>query len=216
MPASIRRVCGRPTRSRHRARVCSTRADARFADRVLGHECVFAEVIANCGAAPPAWITVLDRARHVALWNGPRAIEGRVRLSGTAVWEGVERQGLRRRNQRMGRAQPGQRPDPSQPATDRLPRVKHIVVLMMENHSFDNYLGTLGRGDRRLDERHSSKRRGGRHDDALDGPFGGKPRVERASKQGVVVVGCHGDGGRMIQSRSCGLEFNGRARPLLI
>ena len=28
-----------------------------------------------------------------------------------------------------------------------LPQVKHIVVLMMENHSFDNYLGTLGRGD---------------------------------------------------------------------
>ena len=29
-----------------------------------------------------------------------------------------------------------------------MPRVKHIVVLMMENHSFDNYLGTLaGRGE---------------------------------------------------------------------
>jgi phospholipase C len=28
-----------------------------------------------------------------------------------------------------------------------LPQVKHIVVLMMENHSFDNYLGTLGRGE---------------------------------------------------------------------
>jgi phospholipase C len=28
-----------------------------------------------------------------------------------------------------------------------LPQIKHIVVLMMENHSFDNYLGTLGRGD---------------------------------------------------------------------
>ena len=49
----------------------------------------------------------------------------------------------------MERSQPGQRPDPSQPAgTDRLPQIKHIVVLMMENHSFDNYLGTLaGRGD---------------------------------------------------------------------
>jgi phospholipase C len=69
-------------------------------------------------------------------------------MRGTAVWEGVERQELRRRNQRMERAQPGQRPDPSLPAgTDRLPQIKHIVVLMMENHSFDNYLGTLGRGD---------------------------------------------------------------------
>jgi len=68
-------------------------------------------------------------------------------MRGTAVWEGVERQGLRRTSKRMERAQPGQRPDPSQPAgTDRLPQIKHIVVLMMENHSFDNYLGTLGRG----------------------------------------------------------------------
>lgn len=30
---------------------------------------------------------------------------------------------------------------------DRLPQVQHIVVLMMENHSFDNYFGLLGRGD---------------------------------------------------------------------
>ena len=28
-----------------------------------------------------------------------------------------------------------------------LPAIGHIVVLMQENHSFDNYLGTLGRGD---------------------------------------------------------------------
>jgi len=28
-----------------------------------------------------------------------------------------------------------------------MPQIEHIVVLMMENHSFDNYLGTLGRGD---------------------------------------------------------------------
>ena len=39
-------------------------------------------------------------------------------------------------------------PDPSIPAgTDRVPQIHHIVLLMMENHSFDNYLGTLGRGD---------------------------------------------------------------------
>jgi phospholipase C len=39
-------------------------------------------------------------------------------------------------------------PDPSQPvATDCLPLIRHIVVLMMENHSYDNYLGMLGRGD---------------------------------------------------------------------
>jgi len=39
-------------------------------------------------------------------------------------------------------------PDPAKPpGTDLLPEVEHIVVLMMENHSFDNYLGLLGRGD---------------------------------------------------------------------
>ena len=30
---------------------------------------------------------------------------------------------------------------------DRLPEIEHIVVLMMENHSFDNYFGMLGRGN---------------------------------------------------------------------
>ena len=30
---------------------------------------------------------------------------------------------------------------------DRMPQIKHLVLLMMENHSFDNYLGTLGKGD---------------------------------------------------------------------
>ena len=43
----------------------------------------------------------------------------------------------------------GQRPAPSQPAgIDLLPQIKHIVVLMMENHSYDNYFGMLtGRGE---------------------------------------------------------------------
>ncbi len=42
----------------------------------------------------------------------------------------------------------GPLPFPDRPAgTDCLPQVRHIVVLMMENHSFDNYLGTVGRGD---------------------------------------------------------------------
>jgi len=43
---------------------------------------------------------------------------------------------------------PGSLPDPSKPAgTDLLPQVDHIVVLMMENRSFDCILGMLGRGD---------------------------------------------------------------------
>lgn len=31
--------------------------------------------------------------------------------------------------------------------SDTLPEIRHIVVLMMENHSYDNYLGMLDRGD---------------------------------------------------------------------
>jgi phospholipase C len=44
---------------------------------------------------------------------------------------------------------PAERPRPDQPAgADLIPQIKHIVVLMMENHSYDNYLGMLsGRGD---------------------------------------------------------------------
>src|SRR3954468_11532086 len=42
----------------------------------------------------------------------------------------------------------GERPDASRPSgSDTLPAIRHIVVLMMENHSFDNYFGVLGRGD---------------------------------------------------------------------
>jgi phospholipase C len=46
-------------------------------------------------------------------------------------------------------ARNGTRPRPGQPiGTDLLPQIRHIVVLMMENHSYDNYLGMLpGRGD---------------------------------------------------------------------
>ena len=42
----------------------------------------------------------------------------------------------------------GSRPVPElAEGTDLLPQIRHIVVLMMENHSFDNYFGMLGRGD---------------------------------------------------------------------
>ncbi len=41
----------------------------------------------------------------------------------------------------------GQRPFPDRPeGSDNLPEIDHILVLMMENHSYDNYLGMLGRG----------------------------------------------------------------------
>lgn len=39
---------------------------------------------------------------------------------------------------------PGTRPDPTKPAgVDLLPKFEHIVIYMQENHSFDNYFGTL-------------------------------------------------------------------------
>jgi phospholipase C len=69
-------------------------------------------------------------------------------MAGRTVWEAADHKAVSRRARRRPQAQPGQRPDPDQPpGTDLMPKIKHIVVLMMENHSFDNYLGTLGRGE---------------------------------------------------------------------
>ena len=63
------------------------------------------------------------------------------------MWERLERRAIRRR--RIARPDAGGRPRPDQPeGTDLLPQIRHIVVLMMENHSYDNYLGMLaGRGE---------------------------------------------------------------------
>jgi phospholipase C len=39
---------------------------------------------------------------------------------------------------------PGTRPFPNLPeGTETMPKIKHIIVLMMENHTFDNFLGML-------------------------------------------------------------------------
>jgi len=43
---------------------------------------------------------------------------------------------------------PGSLPHPHlPPGTDTLPQIEHVVVIMMENHSFDDHLGMLNRGD---------------------------------------------------------------------
>ena len=48
----------------------------------------------------------------------------------------------------VARRRPDSLPFPGRPAgTDTMPEIDHVVVLMMENHSYDNYLGMLGRGD---------------------------------------------------------------------
>jgi phospholipase C len=60
----------------------------------------------------------------------------------------LEARSIRRFFAQKGREPASPRPDESlAPGTDRLPLIKHIVVLMMENHSYDNYLGMLDRGD---------------------------------------------------------------------
>jgi phospholipase C len=59
--------------------------------------------------------------------------------------ERVEKRSIERRGLMQG---PAERPRPDlPPGADLIPKIKHIVVLMMENHSFDNYLGMSGRGD---------------------------------------------------------------------
>jgi phospholipase C len=65
------------------------------------------------------------------------------------VWTRLEQSELARLARRQTGGSAGLRPAPGQPAgTDLLPQIKHIVVLMMENHSYDNYLGMLaGRGE---------------------------------------------------------------------
>ncbi len=51
--------------------------------------------------------------------------------------------------------QPGSLPFPGRPVgVDQLPQIDHIVVVMMENHSFDNVLGLIGRGDGFAVDRH--------------------------------------------------------------
>ena len=49
---------------------------------------------------------------------------------------------------RKGILEPGSLPYPGRAVgTDQVPEIEHFVVVMMENHSFDNILGLIGRGD---------------------------------------------------------------------
>jgi phospholipase C len=69
--------------------------------------------------------------------------------TGPGMWEILERREVSRASRQQPAGPRGPLPRPSLAAgVDLLPQVKHIVVLMMENHSYDNYLGMLhGRGD---------------------------------------------------------------------
>jgi phospholipase C len=58
--------------------------------------------------------------------------------------DALEAQLARRRVRRSSVAFAGERADTStDPGTDCLPQIEHIIVLMMENHSYDNYFGML-------------------------------------------------------------------------
>jgi phospholipase C len=64
----------------------------------------------------------------------------------TALPQASQREALRA----LGRSRlrlPDSVPDPSLPAgTDTIPQIEHVVVLVLENHSYDNIFGMLGRG----------------------------------------------------------------------
>ena len=80
--------------------------------------------------------------------GGGGVIAGRHRLP--RRWRRVGEAGAPRdQAARIKRPDAGGRPRPDLPeGTDLLPQIRHIVVLMMENHSYDNYLGMLaGRGE---------------------------------------------------------------------
>jgi phospholipase C len=66
----------------------------------------------------------------------------------TAMLNRHEARAARRRLDRSGVLK-GDRPDPTAPiGADSLGQIEHIVILMMENHSYDNYFGLLtDRGD---------------------------------------------------------------------
>jgi phospholipase C len=101
-----------------------------------------------------------------------RVPRGFARSDRSVMLAGVERARAKRRlRHRDHAADVDALPDPELAAgTERLPEIRHIVVLMMENHSFDNYFGTLGHGS-------------GFHLGA-----DGKPTDDNPSKEGPVPV----------------------------
>ena len=107
--------------------------------------------------------------------TGP--VAGRLLLCGNAWRSGASSGGGLSRG-------PGDRPRPDLPAgTDLLPAIKHIVVLMMENHSYDNYLGMLAGPGRR-----AARRR-------LGGADRGERPAQRAARRRLAPA-VHGPGPR--------------------
>ena len=85
--------------------------------------------------APPARPIQITEPEVTPMWDRLEGREIRRRLASSA-----------RKAARHGITAPevGGRPRPDLPeGTDLLPQIRHIVILMMENHSYDNYLGML-------------------------------------------------------------------------
>jgi phospholipase C len=78
-----------------------------------------------------------------------RQVLGATLAAGAVLGTGGWRSALGRVVQRLTTSRlrkPGSLPHPHlREGTDTIPEIKHIVVLMMENHSYDNHLGMLGR-----------------------------------------------------------------------
>ncbi len=66
-------------------------------------------------------------------------------VAGTGAWSSAGGSAAWRQHRLR---QPGSLPYPRLPTgTDTIPQIEHIVVVMMENHSYDNRLGMLRRDD---------------------------------------------------------------------
>jgi phospholipase C len=90
------------------------------------------------GAGALAGATVVGRALQVPAWA--RAVPD---LSHPKASQAQALRALGRTHMRL----PDSRPAPAMAAgTDTFPAIDHVVVLMLENHSYDNILGMLGRG----------------------------------------------------------------------
>jgi phospholipase C len=73
-------------------------------------------------------------------------VAGAAALLGGCAGQG--RGAVRNAPRQATRREAGSRPRPdAATGTESFPQIQHIVVVMMENHSFDNILGMAGRGD---------------------------------------------------------------------
>ena len=103
---------------------------------------------AGAGVASAAWLGISDVASSCSDWvrppGSPSRAASRGRSPGPSRSPGHPIHPIHPGTIR----QPGDRPDPRKPeGVDLLPQIEHIVIYMQENHSYDSYFGTFGRGD---------------------------------------------------------------------